>query len=151
MRPVLLLLVLSSFAAPAPLRAEDEVRVSVVAILCSKQDEPKVDRRLRQLADHLQRKEPSWNCFEVERTNEEWIAIGTSKSFTLVDDCEAIVTFKERDSRGCITLLLHAPTLAEISYNCCCDKYFPVITGYETKDKKRLVIAVMSHSCNRKK
>jgi len=132
-------------------RADDrKIRITVVAVLASSTDR-EVDRRLADLAPELRKKDPSWTGFKVERVNCETIELGGRKSFPLVDDCEVVIFVKEREESGCVRLLIKPATLGDISYSCCCDKFFPVITRYETRDKKRLVIAVLVHSSPCKK
>jgi hypothetical protein len=41
--------------------------------------------------------------------------------------------------------------MGEITYSCCCGKYFPIITRYQTKDNERLIIAIGVHCCDKEK
>ena len=50
-------------------------------------------------------------------------------------------TCADKADRYC--LQVKAPTLASVTYKCAPAKYFPIVTGYETKNGERLIIAVM--------
>src|SRR5262249_10720884 len=139
-----------SLGLGVPLRAEEKVQVTVVAVMASS-DHRKVDDRLKNLAEELKKKEPTWTGFEVERRTSYSIKLGEKDPFPLVDKCEVTVKVKGRDDDGCITLLIKPPTLGDISYSCCCGKYFPIITRYETADHKRLVVAIMVSPCTKQK
>jgi hypothetical protein len=140
---------LAAFAAP--LRADDDgIEVKVVAVLASS-DHTKIDERLKGLAPELKKKDASWTGFEVDFQSKKPMKIGESATFPLVDKVDVPITLKGRDEDGCVTLLIKPPTLGEIKYTCCCGKYFPIVTRYETKDKKRLVIAIMVQPCAKKK
>ena len=43
------------------------------------------------------------------------------------------------------------PLVGEITYMTICGKFFPIVTRYQTKDKDRLIIAVMVKPCNGEK
>src|SRR5262249_60889862 len=94
--------------------------------------------------------DPSLTGFEVDSQNKKSMKIGETATFALVDKTEATVTLKERDESGCVTVLVKVPTFGELSYSCCCGKYVPLLTRYETKDKKKLVVAVMVQACKKK-
>ena len=129
--------------------AEEKIKVTVIAILASTEHE-KIDKRLTELAPELKKKNAKWTGFEVERTSSESIKVGDKSTFKLVDDIKVVVEIKERDqTTGCISLVVKPDTLGEVSYTCCCGKYVPVITRYDTKNKERLVIAIMVKQCGK--
>jgi hypothetical protein len=41
-----------------------------------------------------------------------------------------------------------APGVEQLSYTCVCDKYFPVVTPYRTRNGETLIIAIMAKPCN---
>ncbi len=137
-------------AAATSARADDDkVKVTVVAVLASGQH-TEIDKRLKDLAPELKKKDPSWTGFEVERSSAASLKVGEKQSFALVDDCEVVIEVTGRNDNGGFSLLMKPPTLGEIKYSCCCSKFFPIITRYETKSKKHLIIAVMVQPCGKK-
>jgi hypothetical protein len=74
--------------------------------------------------------------------------VGTKETFSLIDCKEAAVTVRHGcDKNGRVELTVKAPCVGEITYITCCKKYFPIMTRYQTKDKDRLIIAVMVQPC----
>ena len=132
-------------AKPTLARPEDEkIKITVIAVLASSRHE-NIDKRLKELAPQLKKKNSDWTGFEVERQSCESIKVGGSATFKLMDDCKVVIEVKERDPKtGCISLVVKADTLGEFAYTCCCEKFVPVITRYDTKNKDRLIIAIMT-------
>jgi hypothetical protein len=131
--------------------AEDgKVTITVVTILATTANE-KVDPKLVEVAREIQKKDPDLKGFRAATTTSQAITVGAKQTFPLIDDHELIVEAKgctEKPGRVC--LKLKAPTLNCLSYTCACGKYFPIITGYETKNGERLIIAVMVEPCKGK-
>jgi len=46
-------------------------------------------------------------------------------------------------------MTIKPPTLGEITYSTTCEKFFPIVTRYVTKDKERLIIAIMVEPCKK--
>lgn len=136
----------------APVRAEDNnIKVTIVAVTASKRHQ-KTDPRLKELAVELKKKNPIWTGFNVERTICASIQVGGKETVKIMDDYSVTVSIKGRDpDTGCISFVVKPDTLDEFAYTCCCNKFFPVITRYDTKDKDRLVIAIMAKPCMKKK
>jgi hypothetical protein len=146
--PAFALLALAALAAPLP--AEDtSIEVRVVAVLATS-EHTKIDPRLKHLASEVKKTDPSLTGFEVDSQNKKSMKIGETATFALVDKTEATVTLKERDESGCVAVQVKVPTFGEVTYSCCCGKYVPLLTRYETKDKKKLVVAVMVQACKKK-
>jgi hypothetical protein len=125
---------------------DGKISVTVVTILASK-DNDKVDPKLVDVAREVQKKDPDLKGFQLRHTTCRTIVVGTKETFTLIDDNELIVEARNcTEKPGRICLKLKAPTLSCLSYTCACSKYFPIVTGYETKDGQRLIIAVMVES-----
>jgi hypothetical protein len=129
---------------------KDSVKVTVVAVLASSQHTD-IDKRLKDLAPELKKKDPSWTGFEVERSCAESMKIGEPKTFTLTDDFKVTLTLTGRTEKGGAKMDVAASTIEGFSYSCCCSKYFPFDAHFDTKSKKRLVVAVMVEPCEKKK
>jgi hypothetical protein len=136
--------------APAAKADDDKIKVTVVAILVSSQH-TEIDKRLKDLAPELRKKDSSWTGFEVERSSAASMKIGETQSFELVDDCKTTITVKGRNENGGVSLAVKGPTIDDFAYSCCCSKFLSVVTHYDTKSKKRLVFAIMVEPCNKKK
>jgi hypothetical protein len=135
------------FALASSTRAED-FEVTVVAILASDRHKT-IDDKLKPLADEIRKKEPTLTGWRIARTTRETMQVNHKQSFKLVDDISAEVTVlarddKEKDKDKKIRLNVKAPHAGEITYSTVPDKFFPILTRYQTdKDKDRLVYAVM--------
>jgi hypothetical protein len=134
----------------APPAGGEEVRVTVVAILASSDPKnAKVDPRLEEIAREIKKMEPALKGFSLATTSSREVAVGVKEKFELVDDQNATVTvilIKDKDER--VRLKIKPPGVREITYRCCCGKYLPIITGYQTRDtRERLIIGVMTSPC----
>jgi len=126
-----------------PAHAGDEIRVCVVAILATDQN-TKVDSKLQCIAKEIQKKEPSLTGFRLSTVNCKALALGAKENFCLVEGEVAALSLQQgmdKDER--VQLTVKAPTVGEITYTTTCGKYFPLVTSYQTKDKERLIIAIM--------
>ncbi len=122
---------------------EGKVRVTVVSILATTQND-KIDDKAKEIAREVQKKMPELTGFTIATTTGRTMVLGTKEDFTVVDKNEVTVearTCKDNAARYC--LQVKAPTLESLTYTCACSKYFPIVTGYETKKGERLIIAVM--------
>ncbi|HLW64456.1 MAG TPA: hypothetical protein VKS79_03990 [Gemmataceae bacterium] len=135
----------------AAARADDEkIEVTVLAILASDKSTV-IDERLKDVAKEIQKKEPALTGFAVERVTKKSIRLGDKDTFKLVDEKEVLVALSQRDPMtGRVTVTIKPPTVGEITYACCCGKFFPVITRYVTKENERLIVAVMVKPCHKK-
>jgi hypothetical protein len=142
-------LLLALFVQPLPARGEDSVKVTVVTILASTDKDAKVDKKLTEVAAVVQQQYPELVGFRFGPQTCKPVEIGKEETFDLVDDVKAIVVVQQGyDKKGRIGLKVKPPQLSEITYSTCCHKYFPLVTPYETKDKKeRLIVAVMVCPC----
>ena len=138
-------------SAAAPVRGEDgEIKVTIVAVLASSRHQ-NIDPRLKELAVGLKKKNPKWTGFEVERSACASIKVGGEATVKIMDDFKVTIEIKERNpATGCVSFMIKPDTVSELGYTCCCDKFFPVITRYDTKDKDRLVLAIMAKPCKKK-
>jgi uncharacterized membrane protein YfhO len=129
-------------AAPALLRAEDTVKVTVIAILASDKHK-EVDKRLVAFAEEVQKKNPNLTGFRVDRTTTETLTLGVTKTFRLTDDQTADLTANSSQTEaGKIIMTIKPPKNDQITYKCVCDRFFSMATQYVNKDKEQLFIAV---------
>jgi hypothetical protein len=134
--------------AVGPVRAEDGVKVTVVAILASGEEPPRVDPKLQHIAKEIQKNHPQLKTFLLKRTTCMGLKLGQKESYPLVEEQVVEVTVLDKKGKdGKVRLQVKAPRLAEITYRCCCDKFFPIMTGYVTKKQERLIVAVMVPPC----
>jgi hypothetical protein len=131
-----------------PPAAPMEIKVTVVAILATTALPPKVDPKLEAIAREVQKREPTLTSFTLKQTTCQPVAIGQKESFPLVEDQVAEVTVKHHSPRdGKVGLMVKAPKVGAITYKTACDKFFPILTGYVTKNNERLIVAVMVPPC----
>ncbi len=129
------------------------MKVSVVAILATSKDR-KVDPALMEVAKRIQsRKE--WKHltgFTIAQATCDSVVLGREKKYRLVDDQCVRITVDNAPSGGSkpYRLRVKAPKLGEVEYDCCCKKYLPLATGYQTKDGKQLFIGIMVKTCPEK-
>jgi hypothetical protein len=129
---------------------DDKIDVTVLAILATDKNSV-VDERLKDIAKEIQKNHPTLTGFRVERVTKKPVKVGDKDSFQLVDEKEVVVALSQRDpATGRVTVTIKPPTVGEITYACCCGKFFPVITRYETKESERLIVAVMVKPCHKK-
>jgi hypothetical protein len=147
----LLALAVLALLAPAAQTCEGEkkVQVTVVAILAGTQEDGKIDERVHRLAEQVQKKHPELKSFRVGQTSRKPVTTTQRTVFPLVDKEVVEVTLVEctnpQERKYCLTI--KAPLYGEITYTTCCDKYFPIVTRYRTRDKERLIIAIMVEPC----
>ena len=122
---------------------EGKVRVTVVSILATSKNNT-VDDRLKEIAREVRKKMPELTGFGIATTSRLTMTLGTKETFAAVEENEVTIEAKickENADRYC--LQINAPTLALLKYTCVSGKYFPIVTGYETRNGDRLIIAVM--------
>jgi hypothetical protein len=143
-----LLLVAGRARAADPPAKEDSVQVTVAVILASA--DGTVDDRLKCVACEVHKLHPKLNGFHLGTTTTHCVSLGKSATFPLVDGQEASVTVKrctEYPGRYCLEVKSKA-LVGEMTYSSVCGKYFPLVTGYKTKDNKdQLIIAFKVESC----
>jgi hypothetical protein len=138
--------------AAGAVRADDgKIKVTVVAILGSEKH-THICNELKDIAPELQKKNPKLTGFTLERSTCKSMKIGEKDSFHLVDKEFAEVKLKVKDdTTNRVSLTIKPPTWSEMDYTTCCGKFFPVYTGYMTKEKDELlIIAIMVKPCTKK-
>jgi hypothetical protein len=130
------------------------VRVTVIVILGSSDPKATTAEDLEEIAKELQKKDKTLRGFHVGKTTCKSVPVGGKESFPLADDQVVVVlVLRGLGDDEKVQLEIKPPsTKGPIHYSCCCGKYFPVMTGYYTKDKKeRVILAVMADPCKVKK
>jgi hypothetical protein len=127
----------------APALAE-EFRVTVVSILASDRHKS-VDPKLTAIADEFRKRDATLTGWRIERTTAESMPLGQKKSFPLVDGVVAEVVVASHDAKdNKLKVTVRSPHAGEITYTTVPDKFFPILTRYQTEqNKERLVYAVM--------
>jgi hypothetical protein len=122
---------------------EGKVSVTVVSILASTKDD-KIDEKLNDIAREVRKKMPELTGFRLATTTCRNVTLGNKEKFPAIDNQEVSVEAKNStDKAGRFSLQVKAPPLSSLTYTCAGSKYFPIVTGYETKDGERLIVAVM--------
>jgi hypothetical protein len=126
-----------------PVRAED-FKVTVVAILASDRHK-EINPKLVQIADEIRKRDQSLTGWKIERTTAKTLKLNQKEAFPLYGDINAEVTvLSGEDKEKSLRLNVKAPHAGEVTYTNKADKFFPIMTRYQTeKDKERLIIAVM--------
>ena len=130
----------------------DDVRVTVVAILACDKNDGKVDPKLAEIAKEIQKKKPKLVGFKMGKQTCKAVEVNKEEKIELVEGQSAVVTLlqgPEKDNR--VRLRVKAPGVGDVTYKTCCGKYFPLVTGYKTKDGKCLIIAIRVQPCKEKK
>jgi hypothetical protein len=140
-----LLLARTSTAADPP---EERVKVTVAAILASR--DGKVDPKLKCVAEQVRKNHPELTGFQVGQSTTHSLALGGTEKFKLVDGQEAAVLVKRcKDCPERFCLEIKSKTLVgEMTYTSVCGKYFPLFTGYKTKEGQQLLIVVKVEACD---
>lgn len=124
------------------------VRVTVVVILATTENNV-VDKKLTDLATEMQKLYPDLVGYKLSDTLQKSIPVGDSFTFDLLEKQTLKVTIdKPKDKNGRVGLTVSPSSGDAVSYNCTCDKFFPLMTGYKTKGGAKLVVAVGAKPCN---
>lgn len=136
--------------APAACAEEPKVKVTVLAILATDKNKT-IDAQLNCVAQKVQKIEPSLTGFRLVRTSTRSLEVSKASKFVLVEGVPVDVKVEQGpDKNNRVGLTVKPPQLGEICYLSCCGKFFPIVTRYQTKDKERLIIAIMVEPCNKK-
>jgi hypothetical protein len=135
-------------AGTSPVRAQ-EVRVKIIVILATDQNK-NVDRDLECIAKEIQKTQPKLTGFHVEKIiPERSLKVSQEVTFYLgVEDEEIKVRVQHgANEANRVSVKLKLPSNDRVDYTTCCDKFFPIMTRYVTKEKERLIIAVRVSPC----
>jgi hypothetical protein len=128
---------------PAAEDPKGTVHVTVVAILATDQND-QVDPKLKWIARVVKKSEPQLTGFRLAQTTQMALPVGGQHNFPLVDKEVAEVTVQEATQEdNKVSLKVKAPQMGAIVYTTTCAKFFPLVTRYQTKDKERLIVAIM--------
>ncbi|HKI37984.1 MAG TPA: hypothetical protein VKA46_39385 [Gemmataceae bacterium] len=126
----------------------DRVKVTVAVILAN--GDGKIDDKLKCVAAEVVKMHPKLTGFHLGTTSTLSVPLGGAEKFKLVDGQEASITVKrctQCPGRFCLEIDSKA-LVGEMTYSSVCGKYFPLVTGYKTKDKgDQLIIAFKVESC----
>jgi hypothetical protein len=144
------LLMAGFLATPGAARADDDMKVVLIAIVANDRGK-EVDKRLRCIADEVRKQHPELTSFKLATQNEKPVAIGKKEHFPLLESEKACVTIVEGpDKDGKVTLTVKLPSTGPLSYTTCCGKYWPLMSRYKTADDDTLLVAIMVKSCKGK-
>ena len=147
MSPAPLALVAALFSPHAAPPADDGVRVSVVAILATDQND-KIDPKLDGIAKEVQKLDPKLTGFRMAKTTCKTLPVGGKDDFDLGGDQALAVAVQQKgDEEGRYQMKITPPQMGDITYTTTCGKFFPVITPFRTKNNELLIIAVRIQSC----
>lgn len=139
----------ASISADEP-KGPSPVRVTVATILASTK-KTETHEKLASLAEAIQKRDSSLIGFQLESVLQQSIPIGESHTFELIEGQKlTVIAVMAKDKNGRVGLTLKPPGLDEITYNCTCEKFFPVITPHKTKNGDVLIVAVMAKPCTGK-
>jgi hypothetical protein len=136
-------LLVAAWSGGNPLAGADEkVHVTIAVILATDRDEV-VDPRLSCIAREVRKREPGLTGFHLDSANCHSVAVGDRAQFKLVEGQIAEVEVQAgADQNDRITLKIKPPLGGEIAYTSVCNKFFPIVTRYQTATKDRLIIAI---------
>ena len=141
---VLALLVAAAAQSPCPAK---KVKVTLVVILASEEGNT-VNSKLRAIAQEVQIKNPNLTSFQLKSMATRSLAADEKSLFPAVDDKNVAITIKhEADKEKRVSLAVTPPDQGEIVYRCVCDKFLPIVTRYQTKNKERLILAIRVQPC----
>jgi hypothetical protein len=146
--PFVFALLLGHCGAADPPAQEESVKVTVAAVLAN--GSGKVDDKLKCVADAVRKTHPELTGFHVGPSACRPIVLGGSEKYKLVEGQEASISVhrcKEYPERFCVEVTSKA-LVGEMTYTAVCGKYFPLVTGYKTKDKgDQLIILFKVEPC----
>ena len=111
-----------------------------------------VDAKLTELAKEVQKRDKKLTGFKLVASEGKSIPVGEAAAFDLMDKKELTVKIeKMKDENGRVGLKIKPPEMGEITYTCTCEKFFPVVTPYQTKAGETLIVVVSAKPCAAKK
>jgi hypothetical protein len=120
----------------------DDAKVTIVAIMASANHQD-VDPKLQQIAAEVKKHEQSLTGFKILNSQFKSVNVGQKEKFDLINDQSADVTVvAKHEGNKRIRLTVKPPTVGEITYSICYDKFFPIVTRYMSANE-RLIIAIM--------
>lgn len=123
------------------------VRVTVLVVLAS-EGKSAIDPKLKALAQEVSKREPKLTSFTLAQSRSLAIPHEKTHEFTLIDKLTMPVkVVQPRNPLGRVKLTIRPPGLGEITYECVCGKYLPIVTPEVTQSGHRLILAIMATPC----
>lgn len=133
--------------AAAPDRDGGGVRVSVVAVLATDQND-KIDPKLECIAREVRKLDPKWTGFRIAKMTCKSLPLGGKDEFDLGGGQTLRVAVEQKsDEEGRFQMKITPPRMGDITYTTTCGKFFPVVTPFRDKDNELLIIAVRIQTC----
>ena len=149
-RSLALIAAFTALSVATSARACDEVKVSIIVILATDQNN-NIDKKLTNIAEEIQKRNPKLTGFTSPKEICKPIGINSVEKFELVEKQILTITVEQAADKDNKNLLrVSAPTLGEIYYSTTCGKFLPVITEYKTKNGEILIIAIRVQPCHPK-
>jgi hypothetical protein len=134
----------------AAVAGDDNVRVSVVAVLATEKND-KIDPKLECMAKEVQKHDPKLTGFRIAKMTTKSLAMGGKDDFDLcAEQCLHVVVEKKSDEEGRFQMKITPPRMGDITYTTTCGKFFPVMTPFRNKDDELLIIGVRIQPCDGK-
>ncbi|MFN4260949.1 MAG: hypothetical protein ACK4RK_16775 [Gemmataceae bacterium] len=131
----------------SPPPGDSPVQVCVVAILACERGND-VDPRLTDIAREVKKLETQLTSFRMAQRVCKSMPIGKAEHFELIDQEEISVKIRHGvNENNLVGVWVKVPGVGGITYQTKCGKFFPIITRYKTKDKERLIVAIMVRPC----
>jgi hypothetical protein len=131
-------------------KPEDKVKVIVAVILASDRC-PYVHPRLRAIAAELKKGDPSLTGFTLVSITAKSLAAKQKAKFHCVEDCYVEVEINHCvDQAKKVCLSVTAPLQGEIVCRCVCEKFLPIVTRYQTRQRipPHYVALALGHMCS---
>ena len=133
--------------AAAPGGDDGDVRVSVVAVLATDQND-KIDPKLECIAKEVRKIDPKWTGFRIAKMTCKSLPLGGKGDFDLGGDQTLRVAVEQKgDEEGRFQMKITPPRMGDITYTTTCGKFFPVVTPFRNKDNELLIVAVRIQPC----
>ena len=146
--PLVLMVAIAGRCLAAPPASEERVNITVAVILAN--GDGKVDEKLTCVAKEVRKTHPKLTGFHLGTMTTLPVTLGTAEKFKLEDGQEATISVKHCTAcpgRFCLEVKSKA-LVGEMTYSSVCGKYFPLVTGYQTKDHgDQLIIVFKVESC----
>ncbi|MEZ6139626.1 MAG: hypothetical protein R3B84_03555 [Zavarzinella sp.] len=144
----LFFVLLTCFTALTPTAglADEKIRIQVMSVLACSRKAPS-DDRMKELAKVLQKTYPELTCVDLAQTATATIKVGETASLALIDGLEMKITITSVEN-NVIILKIHPPKVEQITYKSSCGCYFPIVTPYQNKQGRRLIVAIMVKQCD---
>ncbi len=129
---------------------KDPVKVTLVVVLASEKGDH-VDKRLRGLAEEVQKLHPHLKSFTFKTQEIKSIKPNEKVSMLCVEKKMVDLLIKhgaDKDNR--VTLTVKPPMMSELEYQTVCGKFLPIVTPYKTKKAETLILAIRVEPCQGK-